>query len=452
MSVDLKEALRTCNHTDKWDELPLSVVCRRLTDGSHFSPKPQLYGQPIANVKDLADGYVDIESCTKIKVDDFNVLMRSGCDVQRNDVLLSKDGTIGRVVVYRQDTPLVALSSIALLRPGPDFDSSFLGHALHSAQVTKQIGVYVSGSALRRLVLRDVNQIRVPTPPVSVQQRIAAVLDTVDEAIAKTEAVIAKLRQVRAGLLHDVLTRGLDERDQPRDPVAHPEQFKDSPLGRISREWTVRKLFECYKIPGKNGLYKKASCYGSGNRMVHMPQMFKGITLDVTDAVPVSVEPQEIQRFSLEEGDLLFARRSLNLEGAGLCSMVPKLDEPVTFESSIVRVRLNRDLVVSRFAVEFLRSPRGYILRRPFIRQVAVSGVSGEDISHFSLPCPQLAEQERILALLDSHDFDLRIFELERAKLELMKSGLMTDLLTGRVRVPETQPRAHDSGDAEVGS
>ena len=60
-------------------------------------------------------------------------------------------------------------------------------------------------------------------------------LDTVDEAIAKTEAVIAKLKQVRAGLLHDLLTRGLDEHGQLRDPIAHPEQFQDSPLGRIPR-------------------------------------------------------------------------------------------------------------------------------------------------------------------------------------------------------------------------
>ena len=67
-------------------------------------------------------------------------------------------------------------------------------------------------------------------------------LDTVDEAIAKTEAVIAKLKQVRAGLLHDLLTRGLDENGQLRDPIAHPEQFQDSPLGRIPREWTVVSL------------------------------------------------------------------------------------------------------------------------------------------------------------------------------------------------------------------
>ena len=75
-----------------------------------------------------------------------------------------------------------------------------------------------------------------------------------DEAIAKTEAVIAKLKQVRAGLLHDLLTRGLDEHGQLRDPVAHPEQFQDSALGWIPKEWKLLPLSEIADVDrGKFG-------------------------------------------------------------------------------------------------------------------------------------------------------------------------------------------------------
>jgi type I restriction enzyme S subunit len=259
----------------------------------------------------------------------------------------------------------------------------------------------------------------------------------VDDLIAKTEAVIAKLRQVRAGLLHDLLNRGVDLHGQLRDPIAHPDQFQASSLGRIPKDWTVRALKECYEIPSRNGLYKKASCYGFGHRMIHMPQMFKGVFVDVDDAVLVDVDPQELQRYALQEGDILFARRSLNLEGAGLCSMVSNLRQPATFESSIVRVRVKRDMIVPRFAVEFLRSPAGYLLRRRFIRQVAVSGVSSEDIANFLVPCPKAPEQECILSLLDIKDTGIRLAEQEAGKLVQLKSGLMNDLLTGRVRVPE---------------
>lgn len=66
-----------------------------------------------------------------------------------------------------------------------------------------------------------------------------------DEAIAHTSSLIAKLKHMKAGLLHDLLTRGLDENGELRDAIAHPEQFKDSPLGRIPKDWEcgIAQLF-----------------------------------------------------------------------------------------------------------------------------------------------------------------------------------------------------------------
>jgi type I restriction enzyme S subunit len=325
-----------------------------------------------------------------------------------------------------------------ILRALGETPARFLYHWLQARPTRVRAIAYMGGSAGQQRVQADFfTHFRVPKLRPDQQSGIAAVLDTVDEAIAKTAAVIAKLRQARAGLLHDLLTRGLDQSGQLRDPIIHPGQFQDSPLGRIPREWDVRQLEECYAIPSRNGLYKKVSCYGFGRRMIHMPQMFKGVFVDVEDAVRVDVDPQELQRYALQEGDILFARRSLNLEGAGLCSMVGKLREPTTFESSIVRVRVMRDIIVPRFALEFLRSPAGYLLRRRFIRQVAVSGVSSGDIAHFLVPCPKPPEQECILSLLDAKDSAIRLVEEEAGKLVQLKSGLMTDLLTGRVPVPD---------------
>src|SRR5206468_10875859 len=105
-----------------------------------------------------------------------------------------------------------------------------------------QLRALETGSSYPAVNEGDVRRVRVFCPEKEERWRIAAVLDTVDEAITKTEAVIAKLRQVRAGLLHDLLTRGLDQHGQLRDPIANPEQFQDSPLGRIPREWDEKRL------------------------------------------------------------------------------------------------------------------------------------------------------------------------------------------------------------------
>ena len=79
-------------------------------------------------------------------------------------------------------------------------------------------------------------------PSLPEQRRIAEILDTLDEAIRRTEQIIAKLKQIKQGLLHDLLTRGIDENGELRDPERHPEQFKDSPLGRFRRSGMVRHL------------------------------------------------------------------------------------------------------------------------------------------------------------------------------------------------------------------
>jgi len=394
---------------------------------------PSLGGENIRQ-----DGGVTLHVLKKVPTD-FYRSMTKGV-LQPQDVLLNKDGAnTGKIGIYGGEFSIATINEhLFLLRGKPDrLVQRFLYRILVSEHGQRTIRAKISGSAQPGLKSDFIRHFPVFIPNSTAEQsRIAAVLDTLDEAIAKTEAVIAKLKQVRAGLLHDLLTRGLDEHGQLRDPIAHPEQFKDSLLGRIPREWEAKELRDCYAIPSRNGLYKKAGYYGSGNRMVHMPQMFKDVTVDVSDAVRVEVEPHELQRYSLEAGDLLFARRSLNLEGAGLCSIVPSLDESTTFESSIIRVRLEKTKMVARFTAEFLRSECGYLLRRPFIRQVAVSGVSSEDVGHFLVPCPPLDEQSRILILFELYDRSVSSHQNELRKLTYLKSALMSDLLTGRVRVP----------------
>ncbi len=392
--------------------------------------------------------YIDIGSVTRGQICWRDVRRVSFQDAPSRAQRRLRDGDVllctvrpglqshGRIV-SDHGVPQVASTGFAVLRPNDPRDSSFIFHQLFSDRVACQLRAMETGSNYPAVNERDVSRLTFFAPDICERCRIAAVLDAVDAAIEKTAAVIAKLKQVRAGLLHDLLTRGLDDNGELRDPLKHPEQFKDLPLGRVPAIWHVKQLKNCYSVPSRNGLYKNASCYGYGHRMIHMPQMFKAIKADVLDAVRVKVDPQELQQYALIEGDLLFARRSLTLEGAGQCSMVPHLDEPVTFESSIVRVRLYQETLIPRFAVEFLRSPMGYLLRRPFIRQVAVSGVSSKDIEQFCVPCPDVSEQERILAVLEPHDRQIRFFESEKQSIEALRFGLISDLLTGRVRVPE---------------
>lgn len=208
------------------------------------------------------------------------------------------------------------------------------------------------------------------------------------------------------------------------------ESFKAFNLRELPQGWQIGELSDFYAIPARNGLYKASKFYGRGALMIHMPQMFRGLEIDVSDAVRVDVNPDELNRFSLRQGDLVFARRSLNLEGAGQCSLVPDLPESVTFESSIIRVRLNKEKLRPNFAIYFLSSDIGFCLRLPFIRQVAVSGVSSEDVASFPVLVPPIDEQDKIIELISKIDATIAHTSALIAKLKQMKAGLLHDLLT----------------------
>lgn len=334
--------------------------------------------------------------------------------------------------------PLCTNQSVALIRGHEAvLDNSYLFHALDARY--EDLRAWSAGGGRAGLSKGLLQAVTLSIPPLPEQRRIAEILDTANTAISEMEASIFKLKQMKTGLMHDLLTSGLDERDQLRDPDAHPEQFKDSLLGWIPREWEIGRLEDYYAVPARNGLYKSAAFYGTGPLMIHMPQMFRDLTIDVSEAARVQVSSVELDRYGLRSGDLVFARRSLNLEGAGKCSLVSELPGPTTFESSIIRVRLDSQRLRPTFTNYFLNSEMGFGIRLPFIRQVAVSGVSSRDVASFPVPCPPVQEQDSIIEILDAHDACIRAEEAYRDKLKLQKKGLMDDLLTGRVRVKTAQ-------------
>lgn len=292
----------------------------------------------------------------------------------------------------------------------------------------------VSGSAQPKLTQEALQRLRFVVPPYGEQRAIAAVLDTIDDAIQKTEQIIAKLQQVKQGLLHDLLTRGIDDNGELRDPERHPEQFQDSPLGRIPKGWEVEKLRVLYSEPSRNGLYKGPAYHGRGAPMIQMGNLFASDEVSFSDTGRVSVSESELRTFGLRVGDILFARRSLVFEGAGRAAVVGVVPEPATFESSIVRVRLRTERILPRFAVTYLASHQGYLRRRAHIRQVAVSGVSGTDIASFFMAIPTLSEQQTIVETKAILDLQIENEARARGALMSMKNGLADDLLTGRVR------------------
>jgi type I restriction enzyme, S subunit len=336
-----------------------------------------------------------------------------------------------------------------VLRALPSVDGRFLFHWTQAAELRRAAEAMMTGSAGQRRVPADFfRRFRVPVLPLPEQRRIAEVLDTADEALRQTEALIAKLKQMKQGLLHDLLTRGLDENGELRDPVARPEQFKDSPLGRIPRGWEATTIRSCLTGNPQNGLYKPAEQIGRGALLIGQTSITADRTLDVSVARRAVTTSQELERFGLIEGDILVSRVFATLSGVGLPAYVTRLPEPGAFESNMMRLRPDRSVISPRLLFEVLRTKRVRATVAAVASLSNQASINQQGLNPIRIPVPPMAEQKNILKVLSAHDARIRAEEAYRDKLQLLKKGLMQDLLTGRVRVPvcEEEPELLEVG------
>ncbi|MBM7699658.1 restriction endonuclease subunit S [Kurthia huakuii] len=205
---------------EHWNTSLLKLYLDKLTDGSHFSPEMMDVGYPYITVKDLKYGNIDLENALKISEEDYNVLVKNGCQPNFNDVLLSKDGTIGKVAVVKENE-FVILSSLAILRPNNYLDSSYLSFWLESLINKNQMESFLAGAALRRLTLQTIKKLRCIIPPLNEQLEIVKSLKErlipLDESILLVSKQIKKLKEYRQSLIYEAVTGKIDVRDMEVD-------------------------------------------------------------------------------------------------------------------------------------------------------------------------------------------------------------------------------------------
>ncbi|MDD2286380.1 MAG: restriction endonuclease subunit S [Paludibacter sp.] len=203
---------------------------------------------------------------------------------------------------------------------------------------------YFQGSGLKHLQKKDLkrHQILFPGSPYE-QTTIASILSKVDEAIAQTEQLIAKYTRIKTGLMQDLLTKGIDEHCNIRSEQTH--EFKDSPLGRIPKEWQVDTLGDIilsgngFIQTGPFGSQLHANEYVIEGIPVIMPQDIKEYGLNFSNIVKISQEKaNSLKRHIVQENDIIFARRG----DLSKCSYIS-----ISFKGSIcgtgcLLIRLNK--------------------------------------------------------------------------------------------------------------
>lgn len=341
-------------------------------------------------------------------------------------LMVGSNGNPKRVgnCVYINETGSYLFASFLLgLHPidSKVLQSEFMFRLLWSEPIQKSISDSVQGSTgLKNISVKMLRDEQVLLPPLSEQKKIAEILESMDDAIVKTESVIAQTQRVKLGLLQQLLTRG----------IGHTK-FKQSPLGEIPESWEIKTLADTGKWSGGGTPSKQNPNFWVGSIPWVSPKDMKAKVITETEDYISNEAIQGSATSLLPKGTILIVTRS------GI------LRHTLPIAIAGVDLAVNQDLktiqVCSPFLMKFvfywLQSNSEKILKECSKEGTTVESIETDTFKKFLITMPPKDEQQKIISIIDSlQNFDEA--EIQKLKfLRTIKSGLMSDLLTGRVRV-----------------
>lgn len=167
-----------------WIQVKLGEICIKIQDGTHYSPKDQNGDIPYITAKNIRFSGIDLTNVTYVpKSIHENIYSR--CDPKRGDVIYIKDGvTAGLAKVNNLDFEFSMLSSIAMIRPDSQkLNPYYLEYYLNHPNVYKKIMERKSGSAITRLILREIREIPIILPPLSLQNEFAKIVLNAEQIV-----------------------------------------------------------------------------------------------------------------------------------------------------------------------------------------------------------------------------------------------------------------------------
>ena len=296
------------------------------------------------------------------------------------------------------------------------------------------------GSTFAAVSTTDVRSVPVPAFRIQIQERIASVLSCIDTAIEKTEALIAKHQQIKAGLMHDLFTRGVLPNGQLRPPRSEaPELYQQTAIGWVPKGWCVERLGSMleesggYLHTGPFGSQLHASEYREEGVPVVMPQdINEGLIDEVSIARISEGRAATLARHRLKVGDIIIARRGELSRAAA----IRDLHANWVCGTGCFLLRLGRTGLNHFFFSLAYRFD--YVQRQIAGMQVGstMPSLNNSVMSRVLFPRPSPSEQDEITLRLHAVEGEIAGIAHQAEKLQKQKLGLMQDLLTGRVPLP----------------
>lgn len=413
-----------------WTAKKMKYACQ-ITDGTHFSPPTTEFGMPYITVSNVRNDIIDIENANRISVEDYETLVKQGCQPQLGDVLLAKDGTVGRTAIVTNTNEYVVLSSLGILHPEDNLLSSFLKYSLDSLYLQEQMNAAMAGSALRRITISKINEFLILVPPIKEQSAISAYLDCkigkIDAAITEKEQMLEDLKAYRSSIISETVTKGLDKNVEMKDSGIEW-------LGMIPQKWGLVKLKNKAKVNGRIGFrgYTTADLVQAGEGAYTIGgKHITNCVLDLSNPEYISWDKYyESPEIMVHKGDILMAQRG----SLGKTALVREDIGPATINPSLVL--LNSIEMSEVFLYYYLISNTCLAYIDLLNTATAVPMISQNQIENIYIPIPSHEEQAEIASFLDEKTTEINnsisLVSSQIVDLKAYKSAIITEAVTGK--------------------
>ncbi|MCU8009585.1 restriction endonuclease subunit S [Shewanella sp. SM87] len=353
-------------------------------------------------------------------------------------IALTRPITQGELKVAQirsSDVPSLLNQRVARVLPKQHLvDRHFMYSVFRYEAIARDIEITIFGTDPPNISTKQIEEIKVAFPPLPEQQKIAAILTSVDDVIEKTQAQIDKLKDLKSGMMQELLTKGVGIKQgdsaNGKSYIPHSE-FKDSPVGRIPKSWEVVKLGDTGKWRGGGTPSKTNKEFWSGSIPWVSP---KDMKLDLISRTQDHVSAKAIKESStnlIPKGSLLMVVRSGILQHT-LPVAIAGCDLTVNQDIKALTVSERYD---TRFIFHYLKAHNHKVLRATLKAGNTVESIDFNEFSKFVIPSPPFEEQVKIADLVDSvaNKISSKVSKLNQTS--NLKKALMQDLLTGKVRV-----------------
>lgn len=381
----------------------------------------------------FSDDKVDWDSCYHISEERYQ--QAHEIQIRENDLLITKDGTIGKVAYIDKLPGKASLNShLLVIRPlNGEYLPRFLFWVFKANYFDYYVNLTQTGTTFFGITQEKVEDFIFVTPSIDEQKRISNFLDQktseIDSLIADKEKLIELLQEKRQAIISEAVTKGLDKNVKMKDSGIEW-------IGEVPERWKVVQLRYICDI--KYGLSTELeNGITDGYKIISLPNVLKNGNL-VLDEVPlVQIDEYESKKYLLKKGDLLFNWRNGSADHVGKTALFEE-EGKYLHVSFLLRIRFDQSKYYPRFFQSFLSHLRSIGFFGSSKSQVNKT-YNQSELGKLIVVVPPYGEQREISEYLNTRtkEFDDLINEIEAQinKLKEYRQALISEAVTGKIMV-----------------